>query len=289
MKHKSSSEMSKLLWTFTIPVLFLAALIVGFYLVYGIANANHNAKRTRELLIEQAVDSYKHYGNNFQNLSGLSPELLKQFNPDLLKSLLSGDPTPLYGLAKNIATLSTPAIYVAIVKDGKIIDSTNASGRTVDAGKLPTSAPSSGYVMLDSFGNKKGSFLDLFVVAKLSKIGLPGSFSVSSVFDLTSQLKKADKYFQDQKRNTVISLIITGIVALILFGLLSTFWLRYLINKYIRKPVEELNTIAQDIAAGTYQGEVVVDENSDFAALQGLLKSGQLILRKFDENMGGSD
>jgi HAMP domain-containing protein len=65
--------------------------------------------------------------------------------------------------------------------------------------------------------------------------------------------------------------------------LLSTFWLRYLINKYIRRPVDELNTMAQDIAAGTYHGEVVVDENSDFAALQGLLKSEQLILRKLDE------
>jgi hypothetical protein len=289
MKPRHNSEMSKLLWSFTIPVLLLVALIVAAYLVYGIVNSNNNAKHTKQLLIEQSVKSFKSFGNNFQSLTGLSPELVKQFNPDILKAALGGDPVPLYGLAKNIMMLSSPAKYVAAIQDGKIVDFSNTSGATIDQSKLPTSAPPSGYVMLDSFGDRKGHFLDLFTSVDLARLGVKMKFTVSSIIDLTDQIKEIDKYFQDQKRDTVIGLVITGIIALILFGLLSTFWLRHLINKYIRKPVDKLNTMAKDIADGTYEGEVVVDENSDFAALQGLLKSGQLILQKFNEKMSGKD
>lgn len=286
MKLKSKSEMSKLLWSFTIPVLLLVSLIVVAYLIHGIVDADNNAKHTKKLLIEQAGSSYKRFGENFKNMSGFSPELLHLFNPDITKAILSGDPLPLYRLTKHIMTLASPAEYLAIITDGKIVDSINPSGATVDTSKLPTSVPANGYVMLGSFGDRKGSFLDFFTPVDMTKLGLQTKFVASTIINLTDQVKEVDRYFQDQKRDTVISLIIAGIIALILFGLLSTFWLRYLINKYIRKPVQELNTMAEDIAAGTYQGEVVVDENSDFAALQGLLKSGQLILHKLYENMG---
>jgi methyl-accepting chemotaxis protein len=219
-------------------------------------------------------------------MSKLSPELLKQFNPDIVKAAYNGDPVPLYGLTKNMMVLTNPAKYVAIIENGKIVDSAAAYGTTVDPKNLPTTVPKSGYVMLDSFGGEKGIFLNLFSQVDLTKLGIAAKFDVSFIIDLTEQVKEIDKYFQDQKKDTIINLVVAGIIALILFGLLSTFWLRYLIDKFIRKPVEELNTMARDLADGTYEGEVVVDENSDFAALQGLLRSGQLILRSFDENMG---
>jgi HAMP domain-containing protein len=289
MKLKPKSEMNKLLWAFTIPILLLVALIVVAYLAYGIVKADNNAKHTKKLIIEQAVQSYGRFGENFMNLTGYSPELIEQFNPNLVNGILSGDPIPLYKLAKNMMVLVSPAEYVAVIKDGKIIDSVSTSGKAVDSSKMPTELPKSGYIMLDSFNNKKGDFLDLLTRVNLTKLGVPIDFTVSSIINLTDQLKGIDEYFQDQKQDTIINLVIAGIIALILFGLLSTFWLRYLINKYIRRPVDELNTMAQDIAAGTYQGEVVIDEHSDFAALQGLLKSGQLILRKFDEKMEDKD
>ena len=289
MSLKPRNEMNKLLWSFTIPVLLLVALIVVTYLIYGIVNVNNNARHTKKLLIEQSSQSYKRFGENFRNMSSYSPELLKQFNPDIVKAVLSGDPTPLYGLAKHIMTLASPSEYVAIIKDGKIIDSVSMSGTAVDSSNLPTTMPEGGYAMLDSFNNEKGDFLNIFINVDLRKLGVTSTFVISAVINLTDQIKEIDKYFQDQKRDTVIGLVITGIIALLLFGLLSTFWLRHLINKYIRKPVDELNTMAKDIADGTYEGEVVVDEHSDFAALQGLLKSGQLILQKFNEKMSGKD
>jgi methyl-accepting chemotaxis protein len=285
MRSKNGSEMNRLLWSFTIPVLLLVALIVGFYLVEGIVSANNNAKHTKQLLIEQTAQSYKRIGENFQDAKfGL--EMAKVFNPEIIQSVIIGDVGPLYGLALSIMKITTPAQFIAVVQDGQIKEQTSISGGAVDTSKLPKSPPEGDHKILDSFNGKDGTYLDVFYPIDMSKLGVQiPKFYVSAVFDLTSQIKDINKYFDDQKKDTIIILSITGIIALVLFGLLSTFWLRYLIDKYIRKPVEELNATARDIAAGTFQGEVVVDRESDFAALQGLLKSGQLILRKFDQNM----
>jgi hypothetical protein len=290
MKLKPKSEMRKLIWSFTIPTLLLVALIVITYLAIGIVNANNNAKQTKKLVVEQAIRSYGRFAENFKNLSGFSPQVIQQFNPSVIQSIFRGDYTQLYNLAKDLMLLVSPSEYVAVIKDGKIVASNSPAGTTIDPKGLPLTVPKGDYVMLDRFNNKKGDFLDFFVNVDLSKLGFaPGTFAISSVIDLTDQIKKVDQYFQDQKKDTIIGLVITGIIALVLFALLSTFWLRYLVNKYIRRPVAELNSAAQKIAAGTYEGEVVVDENSDFAALQGLLKSGQLILSKFDEKMEDKD
>jgi len=289
VRLKPDSEMSKLLWSFTIPVLLLVALIVVAYLIYGIVSTNNNAKRVKELMVEETVRTYRSMGNNFQNLSSASPELIKQFNADIVRTAYSGDPVPIYGLAKHMMLLTTPAKTVSVIKDGKVVDSITPAGITVDVAKLPVRIPAKGYELLESFSDKEGTFLVLFTPVDMTRLGINAKFAARAVFDLTDQIKKIDEYFQDQKQDTVVALVIVGIIALILFGLLSTFWLRYLINKYIRKPVQELNTAAIDIAEGTYEGEVVVDEHSDFAALQGLLKSGQLILRRLDEKMSDEE
>ncbi len=285
MKRERGSEMNKLLWSFTIPVLLLVAAIVGFYLAEGIVSTNNSAKHTKQLLIDQTVQSYKRIGENFQNMN-FSMELVKLFNPEVVQAVVAGNAVPLYGLSKSIMGIVSPAEYVAVIADGQIKDQTTTGGTTVDTSQLPTSPPPRDRKLLDSFNGKKGTYVDVFYPIDLAKVGAPISkFYVSAVFNVTAQINDINKYFNDQKQNTIIKLSITAVVALLLFALLSTFWLRYLIRKYIRKPVEELNTMAEEIATGTFEGEVVVDRDSDFAALQGLLKSGQLILRKFDEKM----
>jgi hypothetical protein len=285
MKRKSGSEMNKLLWSFTIPVLLLVAVIVGFYLVVGIVNANSNAKHTRELLINQTVDSYKRIGENFQNMN-INMEALRLFNPEILRAVMAGEAAPLYGLVTNMMTIASPAEYVAVIQDGQVKQQTSTLGASVDASQLPTSPPPGDRKLLDSFNGKKGTYVNVFYPIDVAKVGMKlPKFHMSALFNVTTQVNAIDKYFNDQKKKTIIALGITAVVALILFALLSTFWLRYLINKYIRRPVEELNAMAEGIAAGTFQGEVVVDHDSDFAALQGLLKSGQLILRKFNQEM----
>jgi methyl-accepting chemotaxis protein len=285
MKLKPRSEMSKLLWSFTIPVLLLVTIIVGYYLIDGIVSANNNAKHTKQLLITQTFQSYNRIGENFRSLN-FGPDLVKVFNPEVTQGIFSGQMTPLYSVIKNIMTLTSPVSYMAVVSDGKVVDSLSVKGITVDPNNVPKSPPQGEYKIVDHLGNMQGTIMEVPFTVDMSKFGLQGKFYVLAVYDLTKQVAAIDKYFNDQKQDTIIKLSITALVAVILFALLSTFWLRYLINRYIRRPVEKLNTEAEEIAAGTFQGEVVVDPDSDFAALQGLLRSGQLVLRKLEKDMG---
>lgn len=78
---------------------------------------------------------------------------------------------------------------------------------------------------------------------------------------------------------------IAAIIAIILTLLLTTLGLRYFTNKYVARPIEELNRAAEEIAEGTFDGELEVDKDSAYAALQGLLRSGQKVLQKMDEEM----
>jgi len=73
--------------------------------------------------------------------------------------------------------------------------------------------------------------------------------------------------------------------SVILSLLITTVVLRRLTRKYVAKPIEALNRAAEEIIAGTYSGEVRVDEGSAYAALQGLLRSGQKVLQRLDREM----
>ncbi len=78
---------------------------------------------------------------------------------------------------------------------------------------------------------------------------------------------------------------IASIIAILLTLLITTFGLRYFTGKYVTEPIDELNRMAEQVADGTFEGEVEVDPGSAYAALQGLLRSGQLILRKMDKEI----
>ena len=181
--------------------------------------------------------------------------------------------------------MTSPSAYMAVVQNGAVVDSVSTPGVKVDPNEVPKTPPGGKYQIKDSFGNMKGTLLQVVFPVDLFKFGLKGTFNLVYIYNLTKQINAVDKYFSNQKRDTIIKLSVTGLIALILFSLLSTFWLRYLVNRYVRKPIDKLNTSAQQLAVGTFEGEVEVDPDSDFAALQGLLRSGQLILRQLDEKM----
>ncbi|OFW56693.1 MAG: hypothetical protein A2V52_02515 [Actinobacteria bacterium RBG_19FT_COMBO_54_7] len=67
--------------------------------------------------------------------------------------------------------------------------------------------------------------------------------------------------------------------------LLTTLGLSYFTNKYIVKPIEELNLAAEQIMGGTFEGDLKADKGSAFYALQALLASGDKVLRRINEEM----
>jgi hypothetical protein len=286
MRFKPRSEMSKLTYWLAIPTLLLVVILIAVFLIYGINTANKNERHTKQILVDQTVQSFKKMGENFTQMN-FNASFLKSFNPEFLQSFFKGDPSQLYNLMLNLTMIASPSEYGGLISNGKLYGFLTKSGVTVDRAQLATAPPAGDYKMLSTFGNLKGNLLNIFYPIDLTKIGIPSKIYMSTVYDITKEVKSIDDYTNSQKRNTIITLVITGVIALVLFGLLTTVWLRYLINRFIASPITKLNTMAEEITSGTFVGDVVVDSGSDFAALQGLLKSGQLILRKFDADMSG--
>ncbi len=285
MKLKQGGEMSKLTWSFLIPVMLLVVAIIAFFIVDAVLSADNNAEQTKKILIEQTVQTYRRMGENFQ-VSGFNPSMAQTFNPELIQSFLRGDYKPVYDLILNISVLATPSEAVALVTDGKVYSAVMQPESGARADELLTTVPKDEYKILGRFGKLEGTLVNVVYPIDLTKVGLNSKILMSCVFDLTAQVRVVEDYFTGQRNDTIIWLGVIGLIALLAFVLLSTFWLRHLIGRYVSKPIKELNDTAEEIVAGTYQGEVVVNSKSDFAAIQGLLKSGQLILRKHDEEVG---
>ncbi len=137
---------------------------------------------------------------------------------------------------------------------------------------------------MDSLGGEEGYFVSVFYVIDLSDYGF-AEFYVNIIVDRTQEMREVDEYFVDQRNDLILRMSIAAGVAFLLTLLITTFGLRYFTGKYVTDPIDELNRAAEEIADGTFQGEVEVDKGSAFAALQGLLRSGQLILRKMEKEM----
>ena len=84
----------------------------------------------------------------------------------------------------------------------------------------------------------------------------------------------------------LLRLGIVSLVSLVIFALLSTLGLRFLVGKFVMEPINELNEEAEGIIAGTFEGEVPYDRDSTFAPIQGLLRSGQKVLKNMDDELG---
>lgn len=213
---------------------------------------------------------------------GSSSEIVQYFNQDIPKQILSGDSGLFYHMVADLATTLYPIDYVAIVKDGQVIEDRAKPGLTVDPTTVPIAEPEAGYDTLNSLGNKEGFFIEVFFTSNLNMYGL-GILHGVGIVDRTAELADINKYFSHQRNDLILGMSIAAIIALILSILITTLGLRYFTNKYVVKPIEKLNRTAETIVQGTFEGDVEVDEKSAYAALQGLLQSGQKVLRQMEE------
>jgi nitrogen fixation/metabolism regulation signal transduction histidine kinase len=124
----------------------------------------------------------------------------------------------------------------------------------------------------------------VFIPINLSVMGFQNIY-INLIVDRTQQLADIETYFKDQRNDLLMRLSLAAIIAIILSILLTTIGLRYFTRKYVVKPIEKLNQTAEMIADGTFEGEVEVDEESAYAALQGLLRSGQKVINQMDEKL----
>ncbi len=248
-----------------------------------IVTTNANIEKNKELVIEQSVYSLIEIGNQINELTK-NPTVIGLFNQDVINKIISGDMQTFYAFIGRFAIPFYPIEYVGIVQNGEVVTYETKGGVDVDPQDLPTEPPEGEYETLDSLGGEEGFFVSVFYPVELTFPGME-PFYVNMIVDRTDEMATVTAYFEDQRNSLILRMSIVSVIAIILTLLLTTFGLRYFTRKYVVNPIEELNRMAEEIADGTFKGEVQVDEESAYAALQGLLRSGQKVLSRMDEHI----
>lgn len=283
MKGKSGREMRSLMVAVSLSVLALVLAIIAYFMVDIIVTTNRNIERNEDLVIDQSVRSLIEIGENILALAN-NPNVIGIFNQDIVGQIIEGDFQVFYDFIGRFTIPFYPIEYVGIVQGGEVVSYNTKGGWEVDAREMPTDPPEGEFETMDSLSTNEGLFVSVFYLVDLNFPGLE-PFYVNMIVDRTDELAEVSEYFRDQRDNLIIRLSIASVIAVILSLLLTTFGLRFFTRKYVVNPIEELNRTAEEIADGEFKGEVRVDEDSAYAALQGLLRSGQKVLSRMDEEI----
>jgi hypothetical protein len=283
MRKKSGKEMRNLMLAVSLSVLILVLAIIAYFMIDIVVTTDRNIDQDKEKMIRESVRSLSDMGS-VMSFTEMSPALFEMFNPKLIDQVFSGNIEVVYEYSTEIALAFFPVDYVGIIIDGELVNYKGRSGLSIDPSQMPTQAPQGDYETIDSLGGREGFFVSVFYPVDLSLLGLQaGDMYINMVVDRTDELAGIESYFNDQRNDLLLRMGIAAAIAVILSLLLTTLGLRYFTRKYVVDPIEELNRMAEEIAEGTYTEDIKVDEGSAFAALQGLLRSGQKVLQRMDD------
>ena len=275
-----------MLWAISLLVLLLVLAIISYFMTDITITYNRNIVDNREKVIQESVRGLQDMNSLMVLSSGISPELMEVFNKDLLKEMMGGDLDALYRAGVVVGINMYPIDYVGFIADGKLMKYGTRKGVSVDPTELSTTPPEGDYQVLDRLGGSEGFFISVFMPVDLSILGLEeGSIYVNMIVDCSEEMKGIETYFRDQRNSLLARLFIAAAVAIIASLLVTTFGLRYFTRNYVLDPIEKINRQAREIMEGTFRGEVEVEERSAYAPLQGLLRSGQKVLARMDEEL----
>jgi hypothetical protein len=285
MKKKSGREMRKLMVAVSTTTLLLVLAIIAYFMTDIIVTTNKNIEKNKDLVTEQTAINLTEISDNISSLLS-SPATVEIFNQDFVNAFLKNRDYDIFNeLAGKIALGFYPIDYIGLIRDGELVYYDTTPGLEIDPSEMPVEPYDSDYEILDSLGGEEGFYVSAVFPLDLSILGVDETFYINMIMDRTEEYKAVTDYFEDQRNDMLLRMSIVSIIAIILSLLLTTFGLRYFTRKYVVNPIEELNRTAEDIADGTFKGEVQVDEESAYAALQGLLRSGQKVLSRMDEEM----
>jgi HAMP domain-containing protein len=283
MGRKSGKEMRRLILTVSVSVLVLVLAIVAYFMADVAITMNNNIEHNKERMIEESVRTLYDMSSRI-DMSKVGPEMIQVFNPAIVQQIMTNDYQALYDYILKIVMFFYPVVYTGIVADKILVAYDEFGDIVIDPSQMPVTPPEAEYSTMDQLGNKEGFFVSVFIPINLSVMGFQNIY-INLIVDRTQQLADIETYFKDQRNDLLLRLSLAAIIAIILSILLTTIGLRYFTRKYVVRPIEKLNRDAERIAEGTFEGEVEVDEESAYAALQGLLRSGQKVISQMDENL----
>lgn len=285
MKRRTGNEMRRLMLAVSATTLILVMAIIAYFMVDTIVTSNRNIEKNKQLVIEQTAVSLTEISENINTLLS-SPATLEIFNQDLVLEFIKTHDFNLFNeLANKIALGFYPIDYSAVIRGGELVRYDARSGLDIDPSEMPVEPHEGDYEVLHSLGGKEGFYVSAFFPIDLNIVGLDETLYINMIMDRTREYREIESYFKDQRNDLIVRMSVVSALAVVLSLLLTTLGLRYFTRKYVVDPIEELNRTAEEIAGGTFKGEVEVDENSAYAALQGLLRSGQKVLCRLDDEL----
>lgn len=284
MKHRLGNEMRQLIIWATTMTLLLLILVVGYFMIDVAVTSNNNIEKNKQLAIDQSVVTLREMAENIGGMS-MGSSFVNYINLDYLAQLAAGGMDKMFPMMTDLAVDFYPIEYVGEVMNGEVLWYQTADGEVIDTSALPAKPQDATYTTFDNLSGKEGFYISVYYPIN----GLPGYSGLETNFivDRTQEIGQIEEYFTDQRNSQLLRLGIVALVSIILFALLCTLGLRFLVGKFVMGPINELNEEAEGIITGTFEGEVPYDKDSTFAPIQGLLRSGQKVLNKMDNELGG--
>lgn len=275
MHRKLGKELRNLIIWASVFILGLFLCVVAYFMIEVAVTSSKNIDENKQLVVEESVVIMEEMADNIGNMTG-NADLMLYLNIDkLTREIALGNTEPLMKTMMDLAMVFYPIEYVGLIKDGKVIAYQTIDGSTIDTSALPTGPEDRDYVTLDSFGGEEGFYISLYYPINLPIIGEVQS---NYVMDRTADVKRIENYFNEQRNDQLLRMAIVSVLAFIIFALLTTLGLRFLVGKFVMHPIDTLNDQAQGIIDGTLTEEIPYDPESSFAPIQGVLQTGQKVL-----------
>jgi len=281
MKVARAHEMRKFLLAVSVLVVLLVILVVAINTAFSVNRIDRDQERAKELIKDQFVDYYEGMVEEAGKLH-MDPEIRTNLNPSLYDFQQKEGMQRLFTFLMHLMRPLISAEYAVAVVGGEISGYAVKEGLTgFDVERdAPRSMPDPSMdevqcQVLDSFAGREGYFLSVY--SPMHMPGMKGSF-FNYVFERTEQVKALDKTYSDERSKLILQQVVVGLVAIAVALAITLLGVRLLARRFITGPIEEMARISHEIMEGSFEGEITVEERSDFADLQRLLKSGKMLV-----------
>lgn len=284
MKKPHGNEMRNFLIAASALVAVLIVAIVLITTFISVKTIDDEQTKAKQKDVDDVVLTAQKTAESLQEVQK-DTRALQFMNPELMNSVLSGGDITEYMEGTIFILRAVGAYdYYAYVSDGKVVTFTTRRGLDPASIDVPVEIPAAGYNILDELGGVPGYYVELFA-ENIGSISMGENDFGVSVVDRTEEMAAIDEYYSNERSSLIGKQLLTGLIGLMVSLIICLVGLRLLTRYFITRPIEELQDVSRRLMEGTLgEGEeIVVDEKSDFADMQRLLKSGKLLLDKMNE------
>lgn len=272
-------EMRKFLVTTSLLVILLIAAVILYTILEGVNRVDREMETEKDRVVLSLVDFFNASLEEI-SVAGSNPRLMEElFNPALAKSSDIVDQIKLLQYITEIQRAQYTADYMTYVSGGMLLAASVKPG--LDISDFPTEMVDGGYEIVAELGGREGTFISVFHETEISPLTKDEFINVA--IDRTEEFDAIEGFFAAEKTRLIKRQIVAGVVAAAISLLITVLGVYLLTRRYITGPIEKLADASHRIMDGTFDEEVEVVEDSDYADIQRLLQSGKVLMEKMGE------